>query len=126
MSDNGVMMREVVLLGSTGSIGTQALDIVARNPDRFRVTALAAGGSNLVLLADQVLDTEAPTVGIANSEVAHDFTQVLIDRAAHRGQVPGQYQLPEVITGPIAFARPYCQTTVFSANPLALATRINS
>lgn len=102
MSDNGVMMREVVLLGSTGSIGTQALDIVARNPDRFRVTALAAGGSNLVLLADQVLDTEAPTVGIANSEVAHDFTQVLIDRAAHRGLVPGQYQLPEVIIGPIA------------------------
>ena len=37
-------MREVVLLGSTGSIGTQAVDVVRRNPDRFRVVGLAAGG----------------------------------------------------------------------------------
>jgi len=43
--------RDVVILGSTGSIGTQALDIIARNPDRFRVAALAAGGGNPGLLA---------------------------------------------------------------------------
>jgi 1-deoxy-D-xylulose-5-phosphate reductoisomerase len=36
--------RSVVVLGSTGSIGTQALDVVRRNPDRFRVVGLAAGG----------------------------------------------------------------------------------
>ena len=36
--------RDVVLLGSTGSIGTQALDVIARNPERFRVVGLAAGG----------------------------------------------------------------------------------
>ena len=41
------------LLGSTGSIGTQTLDIVEENPDKFAVTALAAGG-NLELLAEQV------------------------------------------------------------------------
>lgn len=41
------------LLGSTGSIGTQTLDIVAEQPDKFAVTALAAGG-NLELLAEQV------------------------------------------------------------------------
>ncbi|MFD8960831.1 1-deoxy-D-xylulose-5-phosphate reductoisomerase, partial [Streptomyces anulatus] len=34
--------RDLVILGSTGSIGTQAIDLVLRNPDRFRVTALAA------------------------------------------------------------------------------------
>ncbi|MGN6610132.1 MAG: hypothetical protein ACTHLJ_00005, partial [Angustibacter sp.] len=39
------MCRRVVLLGSTGSIGTQAVDVIGRNPDRFEVTALAAGGS---------------------------------------------------------------------------------
>ena len=38
--------RDVAVLGSTGSIGTQALDIVRANPDRFRVVALTAGGSN--------------------------------------------------------------------------------
>lgn len=41
------------LLGSTGSIGTQTLDIVAEHPDKFAVTALAAGG-NVELLAEQV------------------------------------------------------------------------
>jgi 1-deoxy-D-xylulose-5-phosphate reductoisomerase len=48
--------RDVVILGSTGSIGTQALDIIRRNPDRFRVAALAAGGGNLDLLARQAVE----------------------------------------------------------------------
>ena len=51
--------REVVVLGSTGSIGTQALDVIGRNPDRFRVVALAAGGGNLDLLARQAVAFEA-------------------------------------------------------------------
>jgi len=54
-------MRDVVVLGSTGSIGTQTLDVIARNPDRFRVVGLSAGGSQLDLLADQVRQF-APTV----------------------------------------------------------------
>ncbi|MDN5893154.1 MAG: 1-deoxy-D-xylulose-5-phosphate reductoisomerase [Nocardioides sp.] len=41
-----VSLRDVVILGSTGSIGTQALDLVRANPDRFRVVGLTAGGSN--------------------------------------------------------------------------------
>ena len=45
--------REVIILGSTGSIGRQALDVIERNPDRFRVVGLAAGGSQQDLLADQ-------------------------------------------------------------------------
>ena len=46
--------RDVVLLGSTGSIGTQALDIVRANPERFRVVALTAGGSHPDLFRAQV------------------------------------------------------------------------
>ena len=46
-------MRSVTLLGSTGSIGTQAIDVIGRNPDRFRVDALSAGGADLPLLARQ-------------------------------------------------------------------------
>lgn len=44
--------RRVVVLGSTGSIGTQALDVVARNPDRFEVVGLTAG-TNRDLVAEQ-------------------------------------------------------------------------
>jgi 1-deoxy-D-xylulose-5-phosphate reductoisomerase len=44
--------KRVAILGSTGSIGTQALDVIARHPDEFSVVGLAAG-RNLELLADQ-------------------------------------------------------------------------
>jgi 1-deoxy-D-xylulose-5-phosphate reductoisomerase len=46
------MLKNVAILGSTGSIGTQALDVISRYPDRFRVTALAAG-SRIEELAEQ-------------------------------------------------------------------------
>ncbi|MCA1705868.1 MAG: 1-deoxy-D-xylulose-5-phosphate reductoisomerase, partial [Actinobacteria bacterium] len=49
--------RSVLLLGSTGSIGVQALDVVHRNPQRFRVVGLAAGGADPQALAAQVLQT---------------------------------------------------------------------
>ena len=51
--------RDVVLLGSTGSIGTQALEVVRANPDRFRVVALTAGGGQRDLFREQV-DEFAP------------------------------------------------------------------
>src|ERR1700691_292752 len=61
-----VATRDVVILGSTGSIGTQALDIVRRNPDRFRVVALAAGGGNAELLARQAAEVGAAAVAVAD------------------------------------------------------------
>ena len=51
--------RDIVVLGSTGSIGTQALDLVRANPERFRVVALTAGGSNPELFAQQVAEFSA-------------------------------------------------------------------
>lgn len=51
---SSVSVRDVVILGSTGSIGTQALDLVRANPDRFRVVGLTAGGSNPELFETQV------------------------------------------------------------------------
>ena len=48
--------RDVVILGSTGSIGTQALDVVRANPDRFRVVGLTAGGSQEQLFEEQVAE----------------------------------------------------------------------
>ena len=48
--------RDIAILGSTGSIGTQALDVVRANPDRFRVVALTAGGSHVELFEQQVAE----------------------------------------------------------------------
>ncbi len=48
--------RDIVILGSTGSIGTQALDLVRANPDRFRVVGLTAGGGNPELFDAQVAE----------------------------------------------------------------------
>lgn len=61
-------MRDIVILGSTGSIGTQALDVVTRNPDCFRVVGLAAG-SNAELLEEQARRFNVPHVGIASGEL---------------------------------------------------------
>lgn len=55
----------VVILGSTGSIGTQALQVAAAYPDRFDVRGLAAGGSHLSLLADQVRQFRPQIVAVA-------------------------------------------------------------
>ena len=48
--------RDIIVLGSTGSIGTQALELVRRNPGRFRVVGLTAGGSNAELFEQQVAE----------------------------------------------------------------------
>ena len=57
-------VRDVVILGSTGSIGTQALDLVRANPDRFRVVAITAGGSNPALFEQQVAELSAAYPGL--------------------------------------------------------------
>ncbi|MBU6242777.1 MAG: 1-deoxy-D-xylulose-5-phosphate reductoisomerase [Acidobacteria bacterium] len=56
-------MREIVILGSTGSIGLQALEIVATNPGKFRVVGLAAGSKNIELLIAQAKKFNVPIVG---------------------------------------------------------------
>ena len=56
-------MREIVILGSTGSIGVQALEIVAANPGKFKVVGLSAGSNNLELLIAQAKKFNVPIVG---------------------------------------------------------------
>jgi 1-deoxy-D-xylulose-5-phosphate reductoisomerase len=57
-------MRDISILGSTGSIGVQALEVIAANPTQFRVVALAAGGSNIPLLVEQVRTFGVKVVGV--------------------------------------------------------------
>jgi 1-deoxy-D-xylulose-5-phosphate reductoisomerase len=87
-------MRSLALLGSTGSIGTQALDVVRRNPDRFRVVGLTAGGANQELLAGQIREFLPPLVAIADEAAAAEIEERL-------GKVRGV----ELIVGPDAAER---------------------
>jgi 1-deoxy-D-xylulose-5-phosphate reductoisomerase len=57
-------VKRVIILGSTGSIGTQALEIVRANPDRFRVVGLTAGGSNPELFEQQVAELRPACSGL--------------------------------------------------------------
>jgi 1-deoxy-D-xylulose-5-phosphate reductoisomerase len=56
-------MRDIVILGSTGSIGVQALEVIAENPTKFRVVGLSAGSNNLERLTEQVKKFSVPIVG---------------------------------------------------------------
>lgn len=58
-------MKAITLIGSTGSIGTQTLDIVAQNPEQFRIVGLAAG-SNVELLASQIRQFQPSIVAISD------------------------------------------------------------
>ena len=65
--------RDIVILGSTGSVGTQALDVVRANPDRFRVVGLTAGGSQEQLFERQVAEFRPAYSGLgqeASTEAA--------------------------------------------------------
>ncbi|MFW5469053.1 1-deoxy-D-xylulose-5-phosphate reductoisomerase [Knoellia sp. CPCC 206435] len=93
--------RSVAVLGSTGSIGTQALDVIGRNRDRFTVAALSAG-SNTSLLARQAVDFEVPLVALATGS-ADDLRRAIGAYAAslRRGShaLRGPAYAPEIVVG---------------------------
>jgi 1-deoxy-D-xylulose-5-phosphate reductoisomerase len=99
-----VTPRDVVLLGATGSIGTQALDIVRRNPDRFRVVGVGAGGGNVDLLAAQALEFGVDVVGVARSSVVQDLQLAFYAEASRRGYPTGGFRIPKILAGPHAMA----------------------
>lgn len=69
-----------MILGSTGSIGTQAIDLVLRNPDRFRVTALSAAGGRVALLAEQARRLRVNTVAVAAEDAVPALREALRDQ----------------------------------------------
>jgi 1-deoxy-D-xylulose-5-phosphate reductoisomerase len=93
--------RDIILLGSTGSIGTQAADIISRNPDRFRLTGIAAGGGHPELLARQAIELGAEVVAVASPAALPDVRAAL---AAAGSADAARRKLPEVIAGPDAVA----------------------
>ncbi|MFZ0166086.1 MAG: 1-deoxy-D-xylulose-5-phosphate reductoisomerase [Trebonia sp.] len=95
--------RDVVILGSTGSIGTQALDIARRNPARFRVAALAAGGGNPGLLASQAREFGVAAVAVADPSAAPAVESALKEEFSVTSPAGSPApRLPEVLAGPDA------------------------
>lgn len=69
-------MKAITILGSTGSIGTQTLDIVSEHPDRFRVVGLTAG-NNITLLAEQIHTFKPEIVAISNKDKLSALKQAI-------------------------------------------------
>jgi len=86
--------RRVVLLGSTGSIGTQALQVIDKAPGRFSVTALCAGRSNLELLTEQAVRCQVAQVGVSEPAAGAELRERLA-AAWPAGRTP-----PQVLAGP--------------------------
>ena len=94
--------RSVVLLGSTGSIGTQAVDVVRRNPDRLRVVGLGAGGTRVELLAQQALELGVEVVAVTRASAVQDLQLALYAAAQRGGYSRGEHPVPKVLAGPDA------------------------
>ncbi|MCW2614947.1 MAG: 1-deoxy-D-xylulose-5-phosphate reductoisomerase [Frankiales bacterium] len=94
--------RDVVLLGATGSIGTQAIDVVRANPDRFRVVGLGGGGGRIDLLAQQALELGVEVVAVAKASAAQDLLLAFYAAAKAQGYSAGEFSVPKVLAGPAA------------------------
>lgn len=72
-------MKRILILGSTGSIGTQALEVIADNRDKFEVIGIAAGGANPDLVVEQAraFGLSADRVAVANTQAAAKVADAL-------------------------------------------------
>ena len=120
-------LRSVVILGATGSIGVQALELLAGARDKFTVTALAAGGGNIPLLIEQAKKFNVAVVGCAKGDRAliHDAlpgVEVIVsERAAEEiAAIPADVTL-NAITGSIGLRPSLAALNV--GNTLALANK---
>jgi 1-deoxy-D-xylulose-5-phosphate reductoisomerase len=104
MGDNGPVTRDLVLLGSTGSVGTQAVDIVRANPARFRVVGIAAGGERPDVLAAQALELRVDVVAVAKASAVEDVQLALYAAAQRQGYNRGEFQVPKLLAGADAAA----------------------
>ncbi len=82
-------MKRIAILGSTGSIGRQTLDIARAQASELKVVALAAGSKNLELLAQQVIEFKPELICVPSVEAAKELT----------GQLGCMQKLPEIVIG---------------------------
>ena len=99
------LRRRVVVLGATGSIGTQTLDIIRGNSAAFEVVGLSAGGANVALLAELAIEFKVAYVALAQATAAQDLQLALYAQASQMGYATGNYELPKLLIGPDAAAQ---------------------
>lgn len=97
-------MRSVIVLGSTGSIGTQTLEVIRQSSTEFKVVGISAGGSNPNLLAEQALEFNVEYLAIANATAAQDVQLAIYAQAKKAGYSEGNFTLPKLLVGPQAAA----------------------
>lgn len=97
-------MRSVIVLGSTGSIGTQTLEVIRAANSEFKVVGISAGGNNPSLLAEQALEFQVEYVAIANATAAQDVQLAIYAQAKKAGYSEGNFTLPKMLIGPQAAA----------------------
>ncbi len=117
-------MRRITILGSTGSIGRQALDVVRAHPDRFDVVGLSAG-SNAELLAEQAAEFDPEYLALENStssELKAANAEVLVGAGSARALA--QEPVDVVLNGIVGFAGLSATVAALQAgNRLALANK---
>src|SRR5580700_11585251 len=91
-------MKRISILGSTGSIGRQCLDVVATNPGKFQIVAIAAG-QNVKLASTQVQQCHPQIVSVATEEAAKELCEAL---KSPREKLTPQ---PEILFGPEGMER---------------------
>ncbi|WP_028822389.1 1-deoxy-D-xylulose-5-phosphate reductoisomerase [Propionimicrobium lymphophilum] len=92
-------MRSVVLLGSTGSIGTQTLEVIGARRSEFMIDGLAAYGSQPELLAKQVYEFRPQKVAITDEKRVGDFWAAYENIGIEEGLIEEELYRPEVISG---------------------------
>ena len=88
-------VKAITLLGSTGSIGTQTLDIVEHNPDKFRLVGIAAG-SNVALLTEQVMQFKPEIVAICDESKLAELKEAIASLETQPILLAGEESIAEV------------------------------
>lgn len=117
----------VVVAGSTGSIGTQTLDVVDRAPDRFEVVALGASGRDPGTLVAQARRHQPKVVGVADEDAGLEVADALPEVEVRRGPDALASLAEEgdvVVNGVVGFAGlPVTLATLRAGRRLALANK---
>lgn len=102
--------KHIAILGSTGSIGTQTLEVIEQHPDKFEATVLTAG-NNVELLIQQALKFEPDTVIIANEDKYEQLKEALASKpikifagADAIAQIVSSSEIDIVLTAMVGFA----------------------
>ena len=92
-------MKKVVILGSTGSIGTSTLSVIEHNPEQYQVFALV-GGKNVVLMTEQCQRYQPEFVALDDAQAAKQLAENLVQLGLSTQVLAGQKAICELAAHP--------------------------